>query len=385
MAIIGFAGFDDRTVTAATNIATVPLPLMGGTEDAGLSIACARGQYVTQWGIAAAKDPDGMDCNGYFLGCTNSGSSIYNHATFGPPLESLIVNDAALDKTGTWHWGANICVMNLAFATAGSTVAVIGDTASSVPSKPVLGYNLSLSTYPDVINLVSGVGYYVEFTIDWENKTIYGYVNGKLTATTTFTGTPICQVGNIAKPAPYLIGNQPFGNQLATGNYIPTISHVYFIVNPKGAANPTGRLGSCRVRTAPLQSALVEDAKVVGSLSLTDTLNQTRPLTSTLWGNYVQLPSGTTRMVVQPTPVTLPTTEAILAARWGVMYNKPADQSAGLTLRVGDGTNMSSQYQRVGDYAGIELSKFMPLAPDGGVWTEAKLNSFLFRLGSYEL
>lgn len=385
MPIIGLAGFDDRTITAATNISSSPLPLMGGSEDLGLSIACARGQYVTQWGITQAKDPDGLDCNGYFLGCTNSGSSIYNHATFGPPLESLIPNDAALDKTGTWHWGCNLCVMNTAFVNNGTAVAVIGDTSISVPSKPVLGVGLSTTTYPDVVNIVAGAGYYVEFTIDWENKTIYGYVNGKLVATTTFTGAPICQVGNLAKPAPYTVGGQPFGAQLAVGLYLPTVSHVYFVMNPRSTATPTGRLGSCRVRTAPMQSTLTGDAKVVGTLDLGQTLNQTRPLTSTLWSNYVQLPSGSTRMIVQPTPFTLAPTESVVAARWGVMYNKPADQSAGMTLRVGDGTNMSSQYQRIGDYAGIELSKFMAVAPDGGVWTEAKLNSFLFRLGSYEL
>lgn len=385
MAIIGIAGFDDRPVTGGTNISLVPLPLIGGSEDAGVSIAAGRGQNITQWGITPAKDPDGMDCYGFFLASTSSGSSIFNHAAFGPPLESLIPNDAALDKTGTWHWGCNVCVMSTAFTNNGTAIALIGDTANSSPSKPLLGINMNTATYPDITNVAGGVGYYLEFTIDWDNKTIYGYVNGKLAATTTFTGTPICQVGNLAKGAPYNVGGQPFGTQLGNGAYVPSVSHIYFIVNPKGTANPTGRLGSCRVRTAPLQSTLTGDAKVIGSLDLTQTLNQTRPLTSTLWSNYVQLPSGTTRMVVQPTPVTLPTTETVIAARWGVMYNKPADQSAGMTLRVGDGTNMSSEYQRIGDFAGIELSKFMPLAPDGGAWTEAKLNSFLFRLGSYEL
>jgi len=385
MAIIGFAGFDDRYVGASWPISAVyPIPVIGGSEDTQYSLACARGNFITSWSFAASKDPDLVDCVGLCLFSTSSSINIANHATFGPPLEGILPADLTLDRTGTWHWGCSVYAV-ATYAVAGTAIAIIGDTAALANTKPVYGYGMSAATYPDVYPMYNAQPAYIEFTIDWDAKMVYGYVNGKLCASLAFTGTPICQVGNLAKSG-YTVGGQSFNNSLATPSYVPQISHVYLAVNPKGDPNPTPRLGSCRVRTAPLQTALAGDAKVFGTLTANGVLSQSRVApNSTNWSNYIQLPSGSTQMEVKSTAVALPTTESVLAAKWSVINYKPSDQSAGLTLSVGDGINMGVPYKRVADLPGVEISKYMPKSPDGGAWTQTKLNSFTFRLGSYEL
>lgn len=384
MAIIGFAGFDDRFLGGSFNATTYPLPVIGGSEDTQYSIACARGAFVTSWAFINVKDPDGVDCTGLTLLSGTNSINIANHATFGPPVEGVLPADLTLDRTGTWHWGCSI-YGTTTYGNSGRAIAVIGDTAVPANTKPIYGYGMNATTYPDVYPFYHAVAAYVEFTIDWDAKMVYGYVNGKLCGSLAFTGTPICQVGNLCKNG-YTVGGQMWDNGLSSPQYVPAISHIYLAVNPKGDPNPTPRLGSCRVRTAPLQTVLAGDAKTIGALDATGVVNQIRGRPdNTNWSNYIQLPSGTTRMEVKPVGVTIPTTEAVLAAKWSVMNYKPADQSAGLTLRVGDGTNMSSQYKRVGDTIGVDISKYMSVAPDGSAWSQAKLNSFTFRLGSYEL
>lgn len=384
MAIVGIVGFDDRFLGGSWNIASYPLPTMGGSEDTQYSFVCGRGGNVTAYAHVLSKDPDGVDCTAITLLSGSNTINIANHATYGPPIEGLLPADLALDRTGTWHWGCSVWG-SVSYLVGGTAIAVIGDTAALANTKPIYGYGIPAATYPDVYPFTHAVAAYVEFTIDWDAKMVYGYVNGKLCGSLAFTGTPICQVGNLAKTG-YTVGGQPWTNGLAAPTTVPQVAHIYLAVNPKGDPNPTPRLGSCRVRTAPLKTVLTADAKTVGALDANGVVNQTRMSPSTTnWANYIQLPSGTTQMEVKPVGVVIPNTEQILAARWGLVNYKPSDQSAGLNALVGDGTNMSSPYKRVGDLYGVDLSKYMPVAPDGGAWTQAKLNSFTFRLGSYEL
>lgn len=385
MAIVGIVGFDDRTLGSGWLVASYPLPNMGGSEDTQYSFVCDRGVYVGSWAFIASKDPDGVDCTAIALLSGTNANNTAHHATYGPPIEGVLPEDLTLDRTGTWHWGCSIWA-SASYATAGRAIAVIGDTAIPANTKPIYGYGMAAVTYPDVYPFFHAVAAYVEFTIDWDAKVVYGYVNGKLCGSLAFTGTPICQVGNISKNG-YTVGGQVWGGgSTSSPANVPQVTHIYLAVNPKGDPNPTPRLGSCRVRTAPLKTTLAGDAKTVGALDANGVINQIRVSPSTNnWTNYIQLPSGTTQMEVKPAGVVIPNTEQILAARWGLVNYKPADQSAGLTALLGDGTNMSPPYKRVGDLYGVDLSKYMPVAPDGGVWTQAKLNSFTFRLGSYEL
>lgn len=379
MAVVAMLGFDNMVLQSLTTdapfAASFPWLMRSPVNDKDISLMQYVGTAYNRIDFRPRADPDGNQTV-YFLPWSNTqASGVPAQYLYGPPFSA-----AGLDKTGKWYFG--MCVSPALNVTANTAWAMVGDMDDATKNIPVIANGSTTNT---AANFGSGT-YYLEFEIDWVAKTVKGYVDGILIASTTFTTTPIAYFGNPQTAQYWSTGMQspPLSSSYTnTSTYSLGVSHVYFAIDKAGDANPTGRLGPIRVRTVAVDTVdLVGDMKAVGAADAPTAVN-TGTNVSTIPTVSVSLDSGGAKGKFHfKKPVLNANEYSIKAFQMDLLTFKQYDAAAQPVFAFTDGTKTSPDYSVVATE--VPRRDFLCLSAPyaGGNWTPEEVVKYAVAVGS---
>lgn len=383
MTVLAMLSFDNMTARAAnTNDAIFPVNypslLKSPVSTKDISLVQTAGSSMVAIRYASYNDTDGSPTMYWQMYAPSASAtvSVNNQYLVGPPIA-----EAGFDKTGKWYFGTMVFVPSVI---AGNVaLGVIGDADTPANNRTVIGSSTAGAGKVVAVN----TAYYVEFEIDWANKTVKGYVDGVQTASTTFATTPIAFIGNAQTAAYYPADAAQAGwfngtSVINNPSYAPAFSHIYFIVDKLNDSAPTGRPGPVKVRVAPVATVDVVGDMTTSAADFVTAANT--PVTlGLLPTNRITADSGGAKSTFHFATPTLNANEAtILAAQLELFTYKERDAAANAMFSFGDGTTNSKDYTVVSTEN--QRRDVMCLnAPFSGVpWTPAEIGKLVIKLAS---
>lgn len=385
MAIVAMLGFDNLTAQiqsllpgGTTFVGEIPKLMKSPVNGKDISLVQAVDPtIITNMQYVSRADSDGnpyMHFSLYSVYGSASANNVNQQHLMGPPI-----SETTLDKTGKWYFGASVFVPS--YVVNNSTYAVIGDVDDRTKNVAVLGIGTGSTVTPGY-----STGYYLEYEIDWANKTVKAYVDGIQVAATTFTTTPIAYVGSTAATA-YLPSNIsipwiPY-NYLTNSNYYPALSNIYFAIDKLNDPAPTGRLGPVRVKNVLVATVdSVGDMVPVGIDTNVNAANTAIPL-ATVPSTSVQLDSGKGKAKFHfAKPVLADNEETISAFQMEVVTFKQRDAAANAVFSFSDGTTASPDYTVISTEAPRRDYVTLQKTYAGGAWTPDAIAAALVSVNS---
>jgi len=381
MSIVSMLGFDQYPAVTSLPLTLLnPMWLGPGSSVPKYPLFTTGGvtNYSVTNQLAYGEATD--TCNYIIPNITNSTtlSAAGNLCVLRPPTD---ITASDLDKTGNWYFGAMVQLTASSAGLTTSALAVLGDGT--------VANNVYFATYGVDANsgLVNGsTTVYIEIQIDWVNKMLYGYLNGFLRASKSFTTTPVVGIGNITSSSPYgtTSTNWVSGNSVG---YWQRFSNIYWVIDKAGDANPTGRLGPVRVRLSPVSSV-----DVVGGMTTTDSGGSfVTPLASNaialpLVTQYVGLdPYGQQGTVHFATPTLAGNSGKILAAQVSTTVFKPLEASANAEVALLNGTTEISRSVNTVTNTPTLISAVVNTAKDGSALLPASISDLTVKASSHRV
>jgi hypothetical protein len=338
MAIVGMLGFDEFPNGTFSSVNLNPmLPGMGGTE--GKYSLFILGSYWNGTWVAlplASLGDTEVSTSVQPQMITTSVNVANNLYVIKPPYE---VTATDLDKTGKWHFGVMVQVPSTANPT--SSLGVLGD--GTVANNVYFG---NYGSNYDNGQIATGQCY-MEITIDWAAKMLYGYVNGILRGQKSFTTAPVVGIGNFTT-TPYANSADAKYMQVSAVStaYVLRFSNIYFAIDPLNDPNPTGRLGPCRIRNTPVVSVDTTPNMVTtdGTGSFVTPLNKQYAATVPIITDFITLdPYGSEATIHFQPPTLTANSDKIIAVQPNIYAMKPLESSATEEIAFANGTTELSR------------------------------------------
>lgn len=381
MSIVSMLGFDQYPgVTSLPLTLLNPMWLGPGSSVPKYPLFTTGGvtNYTISNQLAYGEATD--TCNYVVPNIVNSStpSAAGNLCVLRPPTD---ITASDLDKTGNWYFGTMLQLPSAGATVVTSALGVLGDGT--------VGNNVYFGTYgtdvnSGLVNTSSTV--YMEIQIDWVNKMLYGYLNGLLRASKSFTTTPVVGIGNITGVSPYGTTTTNWVSGTSVG-YWQRFSNIYWVIDKAGDANPTGRLGPVRVRLSPVSSV-----DTVGGMTTTDSGGS---FVTPLAINAVALPLVTQYVGLDPlgqqgtihfaTPTLAGNSGKILAAQVSTTVFKPLEASANVEVALLNGTTELSRSINTVTNTPILISAVVNTAKDGSALLPASISDLTVKASSHRV